>query len=177
MGLSTLTFNIPEGLTRLAVWLYGADSRSEEETVGSYTVFKWVKMEFGPIATLFCPPNPASEIVKCQRYYYNFKHQTPSDKSLNCTIGEAWVFTSTMALAIIPVPTMRSGAYATVSYNNVLLVNDSGTTLAYSAVNAIEQTDSTVQLAFTISGSATVGSRYRVRINGTDSYLSLSKDL
>ena len=30
---------------------------------------QWVKLELGSIATPFCPPDPATELAKCQRYY------------------------------------------------------------------------------------------------------------
>ena len=29
----------------------------------------WAKLEHGSIATPFCPPDPAAELMKCQRYY------------------------------------------------------------------------------------------------------------
>lgn len=29
----------------------------------------WAKLELGSIATPFCPPDPATELMKCQRYY------------------------------------------------------------------------------------------------------------
>lgn len=29
----------------------------------------WMKLELGSIATPFCPPNPETELAKCQRYY------------------------------------------------------------------------------------------------------------
>ncbi len=33
-------------------------------------IIAWVKLELGSIATPFVPPNIATELVKCQRYYY-----------------------------------------------------------------------------------------------------------
>lgn len=32
-------------------------------------IITWVKLELGSIATPFVPPDPATELVKCQRYY------------------------------------------------------------------------------------------------------------
>ena len=29
----------------------------------------WAKLEIGSVATPFCPPDPATELMKCQRYY------------------------------------------------------------------------------------------------------------
>ena len=31
---------------------------------------EWVKLELGSIATQFVPPDPATELLKCQRYYF-----------------------------------------------------------------------------------------------------------
>lgn len=30
---------------------------------------KWIKLELGEVSTPFCPPDPATELVKCQRFY------------------------------------------------------------------------------------------------------------
>ena len=31
---------------------------------------EWVKLEVGPVATQFVPPDPATELMKCYRYFY-----------------------------------------------------------------------------------------------------------
>ncbi len=36
---------------------------------GVTVTIDWAKLEIGGIATLFCPPDPATELAKCQRYY------------------------------------------------------------------------------------------------------------
>lgn len=36
---------------------------------GEYAEIEWIKLEIGSIATPFCPPDPATELAKCQRYY------------------------------------------------------------------------------------------------------------
>lgn len=55
--------------------------------IGSSITLKWVKLEQGPIATQFVAPNPAEELMKCQRYYYRskaYKYGVVPD-------GKAWV--------------------------------------------------------------------------------------
>lgn len=37
--------------------------------VGENAVLNWAKLEYGKTATPFVPPEPATELVKCQRYY------------------------------------------------------------------------------------------------------------
>ncbi|MBQ7782405.1 MAG: hypothetical protein IJ368_00385 [Oscillospiraceae bacterium] len=46
------------------------DSDTKKVTVtGENAVIKWVKLEASGIATAFTPPDPATEMLKCQRYY------------------------------------------------------------------------------------------------------------
>ena len=46
---------------------------------GEYAEIEWVKAEIGSVATPFCPPEPATELVKCQRYYQKlFPNDLPS---------------------------------------------------------------------------------------------------
>ena len=37
--------------------------------VGITPIIKNIKLEVGNVATPFCPPEPATETAKCQRYY------------------------------------------------------------------------------------------------------------
>lgn len=46
----------------IGVWLFGADNQID---------IAWAKLELGSVATPFVPPDPATELAKCQRYYYN----------------------------------------------------------------------------------------------------------
>ena len=39
---------------------------------GEYAEFLWAKLELGSIATPFVPPDPATELAKCQRYYQRY---------------------------------------------------------------------------------------------------------
>ena len=62
------TFNIP--LISGNHWRYNFQIAYDEE-VGSrgYVEIEWVKLELGDHATTFVPPHPATELLKCQRYY------------------------------------------------------------------------------------------------------------
>lgn len=55
----TITLSDADDLT----FIYGGYGVS-----GSIDVM-WIKLELGSIATPFCPPDPATELAKCQRYY------------------------------------------------------------------------------------------------------------
>ena len=42
------------------------------------SLIKWIKCELGTIATPFIPPDPATELAKCQRYYYSTYQGVPA---------------------------------------------------------------------------------------------------
>lgn len=49
------------------------DDASRKFTVtANGSVIKWAKLERGSTATAFVPPDPATELLKCQRYYVTF---------------------------------------------------------------------------------------------------------
>ena len=64
-GRYTYTFNLPIRLERAVVYVYSYET---EVNNSSFTIRK-PKLELGSIATPFIPPDPATELVKCQRYY------------------------------------------------------------------------------------------------------------
>lgn len=46
---------------------------------------EWAKLELGSVATPFTPPDPATELVKCQRYYYqSWEGENPSTSGVLC---------------------------------------------------------------------------------------------
>ena len=52
---------VPETATIVEVLMFAAKYRPI-----------WAKLELGSIATPFCPPDPATELAKCQRYYQRY---------------------------------------------------------------------------------------------------------
>ena len=82
---------------------------------GKSAVLNWVKAEIGSVATLFVPPDPATELAKCQRYLTVL----PSGR-----YGRA-VFVGTNAMQFecdLPVtmrikPTVVSGTFGTIALN------------------------------------------------------------
>lgn len=45
------------------------DSTKTFTIVGNSAVLNWAKLEYGSVATPFIPPDPATELMKCMRYY------------------------------------------------------------------------------------------------------------
>ena len=58
----TKTIQIPESITNLSAELIIPPGEYE----GVYLEAKWVKLEYGSVATIFIPPNPAEELLKIQ---------------------------------------------------------------------------------------------------------------
>lgn len=137
---------------------------------------EWVKLEYGGAATPFAPPDPAAELLRCQRYFTIYKHQNATSSTDKCTIGVGYALTSSIVYAVLPIAAMRSGVTATISHSGVSLISGADTVVDYTSVTALEQTDSTVQVAFTVSGQ-TPGSVYRLRLMNSDAYLAVSKEL
>ena len=89
---------------------------------------------------------------------------------------EQVTITSSIVYAVLPIAAMRSGVAATVSYSGLSLINGTDTVVDFSSATALEQTDSTVQVAFTVSGQ-TPGAVYRLRLMNSDAYLAVSKEM
>jgi hypothetical protein len=171
-GGSVTLEGIPAGITMLrAILNFPAGSNAESECA-----LKWVKLEIGKNATPFCPPNPAVELLRCQRYFTIYKHQNATSSTDKCTIGVGYALTSSIVYAVLPIAAMRSGVTATISHSGLSLISGADTVVDYTSVTALEQTDSTVQVAFTVSGQ-TPGSVYRLRLMNSDAYLAVSKEL
>ena len=64
-GVNKMSVNLPEGEYISAVSI-GFNKGTE---AGNSLKLAWVKLEAGSAATPFVPPNPATELAKCQRFY------------------------------------------------------------------------------------------------------------
>lgn len=143
---------------------------------GNSLKLAWVKLEVGDGATPFVPPDPATELLRCQRYFTIYKHQNATSNTDKCTIGVGYALTSSIVYAVLPIAAMRSGVTATISHSGLSLISGADTVVDYTRVTALEQTDSTVQVAFTVSGQTT-GAVYRLRLMDSNAYLAVSKEL
>ena len=64
-GVNKMSVNLPEGEYISAVSI-GFNKGTE---AGNSLKLAWAKLESGSLATPFVPPDPATELAKCQRYY------------------------------------------------------------------------------------------------------------
>ncbi len=94
-GVYQLTFVWPE-LDVYRICINNTDS-------SRYTI-KWMKLEVGPVATAFVPPNPATELAKCKWYYRRIEQARI----------RAWGYTANSILFFISYPEMRVRPTATI---------------------------------------------------------------
>ena len=65
IGTISETFQVPNDITAMSIYLTG-ENDIEEADLDNYTIFQWVKLELGSIATPFVPPNSVIELLKIQ---------------------------------------------------------------------------------------------------------------
>lgn len=171
-GVNKVSVDLPDGEYISAVSI----GFNKGTGVGDSVKLSWVKLELGSAATPFVPPDPATELLRCQRYFTIYKHQNATSSTDKCTIGVGYALTSSIVYAVLPIAAMRSGVAATISHSGLSLISGADTVVDYTSVTALEQTDSTVQVAFTVSGQ-TPGAVYRLRLMDSNAYLAVSKEL
>lgn len=81
-GVSSVTAKLPENLSVLMARIDFGDTRVSG-TVNDYAIISWAKLEIGDKATPFVPPDPAMELLKCQRYYIPLEVGTYSRLSVS----------------------------------------------------------------------------------------------
>ena len=75
---------------------------------GKSIKINWAKLELGPVATPFVPPNSATELVKCQRYFFKKGVSVPfkyGDFSADNSNGKYVAFVESCGVSIITTPT------------------------------------------------------------------------
>lgn len=98
-GKYSVTGIIPNDVKTMFVRIYGADRRAGDD-IDAYSIINYAKLELGSIATPFTPPDPATELAKCQRYYQIHSTGDIAEVDLRPTMRD------------IPVVSEASGGYA-----------------------------------------------------------------
>lgn len=120
---------------------------------------KWAKLELGSVATPFVPPDKATELVKCQRYYQrigvpsgNF-HAIILNMDTYATIAQYLIFYYNLSIPMRTVPTAK--LYGTPN-------NDSGYSIAYMDGNSV---DTSFQWSYEVN--TTVSDKFRIIVRNT----------
>lgn len=89
-------------------------------TSGESLNIEWAKLELGSVATPFVPPDPATELLKCQRYYVNLnilKHDF-------CVFGFSLGNGKSVSNAIVYLPVPLRVAPRIICNGNIVLMDD-----------------------------------------------------
>lgn len=138
-----------------------------------YTV-KWIKLELGSAATPFVPPDPATELAKCQRYYQRLH-------GVNAIFASGFLGGATVAYTIIPIATMRTKPTLTFSGNAYIWAAGHTGANGYKATAAALDNyagGSAIGVEFTLeSESGAVGQGCTVQFRDGESYIELDAEL
>lgn len=94
-----LTFTMPSDLTETSKICTVLQTRGSVK-------LNWAKLEQGSIATPFCPPDPATELAKCQRYAMTLESLTRFHSTLcNDNVIDFFIPTSTTLRTTPTIPT------------------------------------------------------------------------
>lgn len=133
---------------------------------------EWVKLELGSVATPFVPPDPATELLKCQRYFQKYS---------NGTIGTGYAISGTQAIVFLPLKTnLRGLSGVNVKLNGTLSL----ATVTHSGSNSLNCTSVTYNKTSTsyckvvcTAAGLTAGEPVEAQIRTAGDMLLLSAEL
>lgn len=118
-GVFSKTIVLPSsGIEKLWAHIYFADARNGSVD-GDGTTVEWVKMEIGDLSTPFVPPDPATEWMKCQRYYKEIGCQMAP---IGYTANELFFKYSYQSMRIPPTPKFKNNQFNV--FNGVRIGNE-----------------------------------------------------
>lgn len=132
--------------------------------INSFIRFKEPKLEIGEVPTLYSPPNPAEELAKCQRYYFDVCYNL-RDSTIPYLIGTGVCSTNTFAHILVPLPTtMRTNAVSVTVLKDVtkLTVMTSGNQVAITELLQVGFND--VGITLRATGQFTAGQVAALRV-------------
>lgn len=173
VGVNKVSTELPEGEYVSAVSI----GFSKGTEVGSFLKLAWAKLEVGDGATPFVPPDPATELAKCQRHFVRFGTRS------------GWFgtgFTSSTNRArlsqVLPVP-MRDGVERpTVTVHGTLYLN-TPTKIgadAYALGDLIDSpilSENTICMGLAINDGAGLVEPCYGQLRDADSYIDISAEL
>ena len=140
------------------------------DTSGTECIVEWVKLELGSVATPFVPPDPASELVKCQRYFYSVFNK---DSSSWAFVGDGRMNTSTTLFCSVNIPcTMRT--FPTLNKNGNFVVNGD---ISINNIVIDNMNGSCALLNVTTSSSVPINSITILQRSGNDAYMFFDAEI
>ena len=136
---------------------------------------EWAKLELGSTATPYSPPDPAAELLKCQRYYYRIVQG--SGTAFHVAVGGAQGQGANIYFPVLLPVSMR--VTPQLSYSGVQAWNGASNSYVLNTI-IIQASDSTNRLlTVTAQGSgATGGALYTLLVNSSNSaYLAFDAEI
>lgn len=152
VGISALTVNIPTNALYVSVDV-GVRPNSD-------VVFEWTKLEIGSVATEFSPPDNATELLKCQRYYIDIGR----NDATSYLIGSGVFYSATLAYVTIPIPTTlrKSPTLILGDLSRLTLLGD-GKSYTPTEITLLGTNSNSVSLRYSVTG-ATAGNGCAARL-------------
>lgn len=170
-GVNKVSADLPENEHISAVSV-GIDSGTK---IGDSVKLEWIKLEPGSDATPFCPPDPATELLKCQRYYQRFQGNTVH-------AGSGFITSSKAAIICAPLSTsMRIRPTVTIHGTTYIWTKGHVGNGAYTSTEFASGAtlgSNTIALPMTIDATNdVVGYGAELQFRDSDSYIELSAEL
>lgn len=139
----------------------------------------WTKLEIGSVATPFCPPDPAIELAKCQRYFVRLKNEHASQYAYN---GTGYIMNATTAVITLSLPAVMRTPKPTVTAsgeNIPCIITPSvpaKTPMTATYSNSSAMLANSISLVFTIS-NGTAGEPAMFLLEPGSDYIDISAEL
>ena len=173
------TFTLPSDITAMTIWI----TPDEAMASGNKIHLSAAKLELGAEQTLAYYdgsnwklrelPEYTEQLSRCQRYFYRLNRPVATTN----TIALAHAYTTSAAVAVLPVPHMRGITSVTTS-NAFRLMNNNGTAVnvsSYSPKNSDGGVECSIDIT-AVSSSLTKGNIYILTTNGAG-YMNFNADL
>ena len=170
--ITTVTYkNVPEGAVKLRIQVTLNSGTQSSDVLA----LKYAKLESGTSATRFVPPDPATELAKCQRYYQKINGQ-------NAVFGSGFIGDSTTAYIVVPITPMRIKPTLTfVGTAYIWAANHIGSPSYPSksaTLSSYIKNGNSVFIEFSINAdTSSVGQGCTVQLRDAESYLELNAEL
>lgn len=121
------------------------DSTKTFTIIGTNAVLNWAKLEYGSVATPFIPPDPITELIKCQRFYFISKRSN--------YFGSGFCMSTSSAYIMLPLFMRYS---PTISYVGVMMMTIDGDYTNGRTIDSIKVTRCNSGLLATVSVASSV---------------------
>lgn len=170
-----LTFTAPTGVN----YLFSIQFTTAVTQADNYIDIMWTKAELGSIATPFTPPDPATELAKCQRYFVRLKNEHASQYAYN---GTGYIMNATTAVITLSLPAVMRTPKPTVTAsgeNIPCIITPSvpaKTPMTATYSNNSAMLANSISLVFTIS-NGTAGEPAMFLLKPGSDYIDISAEL